>query len=463
MSEVTFALKELSGLGRELEIKAPAAVVDSDYRKDLAKLAKDVSLPGFRKGKVPVNIIEKRYGTALKNETIQRLIGRLYEQYVKDNDLHVLEWLEAKKLEVEEPGAVGYAIQFELIPELNLEDLKQITVQRYHCEIGEEEIGQGLHNMQEHMVSYEPSAPDYAAYSGDKVTFSVTFTDESGEHHTDAKMERILGKVGVDSMTSQWLNLLNGAKVGEQRSGEFIVAGNCYEAGKLAGQRCKIEAKVESILVPHLPELNDEFAKRAGVKDLEELRANVQKELRVEADERALNLMRDEAVEKILEARWQRDPELSIDRRVQERRRVWEERHANSADGATNHEEFPESMVRDYIVKEMRKAILVRVYGEKHPIEVTDDDMQSVHREHFRQMIMYGFEAVMDFYEKTKDNKNYWNSVRQQAAGRKLLNMMVDELSIEEKETSYKELTKLDEQRKEQNAKRDSEVRKYVE
>ncbi len=446
-------------MGRELEVVVPAVVVDSEYRSGLVKLAKDTDLPGFRKGRVPVSIVERRYGAALKNETSQQLINRLCQQYLEQHNLHVLELLDSKRLEVGEQGALGYSIKFELMPEVDLADLRQLSVQRYRCVVSEEDVDRELQTLRERAVSYEVTNADHAAQAGDQISCLVVFKSDDESRQTSGKLSRVLGRDGGDNMVDQWQQLLVGAKLNEQRSGEFMVSTACSEAGELAGSHCRVEVTVDEIKVPHLPELNDDFAKRFQSTTVEALRDKLRGELEKGTANCVRDLLVDATVKKVLDARWHQDPELTIEHRLDSQQHRWESRKTEITDKG----EFPRDKVREYITEELRKAILVSVYGDGHPVEVSEEELQAAYREQLQQMFGSGFQAAVDFYNSTKEDKNYWMGLRRLVVGRKLLDLLTQEVSLEDVDVGYQQLVELEKQRRERELQRTSEVEDYVE
>jgi trigger factor len=272
--QVTETVSE--GLKRELKVVIGSSELDARLNTKLDELKDKVQLKGFRPGKVPVDHIRKVYGRSAFAEVLQETIDETSVKALEGRDERpafrpaisffeeetVLERVMNNKADLE------YTMSFEVLPKIQLAELKTLKVEKPVAEVSAEEIDKALSRLQENYVNYD--AKEGAAEDGDRVTADFVGKIEGepfeGGSATDAHV--VLGR---HMFIPGFEEGLMGVKAGDERNIEATFP-ESYGAKHLAGKAAVFEVKVKEVGAPKLPEMTDDFAKTLGVDTLDKLK-----------------------------------------------------------------------------------------------------------------------------------------------------------------------------------------------
>lgn len=269
-------------LERHMTVTLPLADVDTKVRERLNALRGKVRIDGFRPGKVPFSVIEKRFSEGVRQEVISELIQKTYPLAIAEQKLHPASLPAVDFNEDTAAGEFVFTADFEVFPAIDLAPLAQIEVKRPHADVTDADIDMVLERMRKQKATWHPV--ERAAQDGDKVTIDFTgridgevFSGGSAEGHT-----LILGD---GQMLPEFEEGVRGALVGDTKSFPVTFPQD-YFADQVAGKRAEFEVTVKEIQEPTLPELNDEFANSAGLTGggLEVLRSEIRKNLSREVE-----------------------------------------------------------------------------------------------------------------------------------------------------------------------------------
>ena len=242
----------------------------------IRKLANEVKVPGFRKGKVPRKVLEARIGTdQIKDATIREAVPELFSKAVIDSDLQPLTLPEIEVTSYEEGGALSFDAVVEVRPEIQLPDFASISVERPGAEVTDEEVSEQLSRLRERFATLEPVARpgrrgDYAlidlkGYQHDRQIDAASATD-------------LLYEIGSGRFVPELDQELDGTRQGDIL--KFNATLPPTYPGEFAGKEVSFQVLVKEIRQKNLPELDDEFAKTASEFDtLEELRADLRSKI----------------------------------------------------------------------------------------------------------------------------------------------------------------------------------------
>src|SRR5712692_3072501 len=151
------AVTDLSGCKKSLSIVIPADIAEGEFNRRTKELAKQARLPGFRPGKAPPSIIKQRFQKEIKNEVVHELIEERLDDLIKDRGLVPISKPVVDKLEFELGSPLTLQISFEVWPEVNLTDYRDLTIQvKKSPEITDEEVTKVLEQHREEAASYVP-------------------------------------------------------------------------------------------------------------------------------------------------------------------------------------------------------------------------------------------------------------------------------------------------------------------
>jgi trigger factor len=272
---------ELKNEGLEFQIKVilPSAKIANEVQKELASLSKKVKLDGFRAGKVPSSLIDKKYRPSVLLDVVQHEINHAIQHIVKDYKLKTIGDPKLEDLVNEENKDLEFTLKFELLPNIELPNFKEIVIDLPKLVIKEEEVDQQIEKL-------AGLSKDYSKESTEKLEKDQQATIDAVGYINDEAFEG--GKVtdhklviGSGAFIAGFEDQLIGSKAGEEVEVNVTFPTD-YHMQQLAGQPAKFIVQVKNIHVAQDIVIDDEFAKKFKCKDLEELRANISKRMEAE-------------------------------------------------------------------------------------------------------------------------------------------------------------------------------------
>jgi trigger factor len=283
---------------REIELEIPAENVQKVAEKVARDIARIARIPGFRPGKAPVTLVRRRFADDIQGEVVQSLVPEYLEKALDEKKLVPVTRPEVDQVHFKEGEPLRFRAIFEVLPEFELGDYKNLQVQVDEIEIGDAQVDKTLEEMREHGATYNP-VEGRAAADGDYVLIKLMGTPAGGGDAVQA--DNILCHIGAEETLESFTENLRGALPGQIKRFESRYPDD-FPDPKLAGKTYDYSVDVQSIKEKKLPELNDEFAKEAagapsGVETLEGLR----KKIRENLDAAKQQQQETQAREKILE------------------------------------------------------------------------------------------------------------------------------------------------------------------
>jgi len=276
------SVENTGGLERRMTVQVPAERIDQEVTSRLQSMKSSIRLDGFRPGKVPLQVVENKYGAQVRQEVIEQVINSsLHEALTQENIRPAGEPAIAPK-EASPGEELEFVATFEVFPELDGAINYGSRISRPVAEIGAADIESMLEKLRKQRAT--SSVVDRKAQTGDQVVIDFEGSID-GNPFTGNKGEQVPVVLGSNSMIPGFENQLVGLTAGEEAT-ISITFPEDYPAGEVAGKAAEFRVKLHSVSEMVLPELDDEFARAFGMEDkgLEGLRAevtsNMQRELK---------------------------------------------------------------------------------------------------------------------------------------------------------------------------------------
>ena len=270
----------------KFEVKVEANKFNEALTRAYKKNVKNFNVPGFRKGKVPMNVVKQYYGVGvLLEDAVNFAIDGSYSEVLKENNIIPVDYPKIDVVEVGEGKDFVYTAEVTVYPEVELGEYKGLEVEKKTYEVTEEEVAKKLKEMQEKNARVESKEEGTVENGNIAVIDFKGFVDgeafQGGEGH-DYSLE-IGSKTFIDTFEEQ----LVGAKVNDTVEVNVTFPEN-YGKEELNGKPAKFEVTIKEIKVKELPELDDEFAKETSEFDtIAELKADITTKLEAANAERA--------------------------------------------------------------------------------------------------------------------------------------------------------------------------------
>lgn len=270
--QVTETLAE--GLRREFRIVIPAADLDARLSSRLEELKSRISLRGFRPGKVPVAFLKKTYGKSLMGEIVSQAMNETTQKMLADRALRPasepkLELETALETVVGKGEDLAFRMAVELVPEFEIADLTKIKLERMVCDVDEAEVKATLERLAEDMRSYADKGEGAKAEKGDALTIDFEGTVD-GAPFEGGKGEDVRIVLGQGQLLPGFEEGLIGAKAGETRTLKIRFPDD-YAVARLRGKDADFTVTVHEVRAPQAVTIDDAFAERLGVGNLEKL------------------------------------------------------------------------------------------------------------------------------------------------------------------------------------------------
>jgi len=353
--------EEISATKKRLAIEIPANVVEAEIQKGLQEAQRKAHIPGFRSGKAPMTIIEKRYGKSIESEVLEKIVPDHYMQAVKEADIKPVSRPEMEAaIDFKRNSSLSMTFTVEVRPKIENLQYEGIPVKEVPIEITDSEIDDIIRNVAEEKGTFE--AIDDAVAAGDLVT--VDYTTEDGVETKDAVI-----KVGSGPYPKEFFDALTGKKKGDEFSTEISFPED--SATQFAGKTPKFSMQIKDVKRRNIPAVDDELAKDMGVENLQVLRDRVREDLLSSKTAEADRKKQIGIIEQLLATHTFDAPEVMIEADLQ--KMLGEVRASGKATGTD------EELAREYrprAEKSAKVSILLDIIGEREGIAVTEEEIK---------------------------------------------------------------------------------------
>lgn len=270
------------GLKREFKIVVDAK--DIEFRLDarLEEIRKTANLPGFRPGKVPVSLLRKRYGDALRGEILEQAVTESSSQAISENNLRPALQPAIKITEFEPGGNLEYSMSVEVMPDIVLGDFSEIKLTRLIGEIVDDDIAKMLDRMAASEKSFVPVAKPRKAKQGDALVIDFVGTVDGVEFEGGSAKDHTL-ELGANAFIEGFEDQLVGAKTGDHVTVKVNFP-EAYGNDDLAGKSAVFEVDVTALQEAEQVAVDDAFAQSRGYDDLAALRTMAKERMRRDYD-----------------------------------------------------------------------------------------------------------------------------------------------------------------------------------
>jgi len=280
-------VETLEGLERRVSMTLPAAEIEKQVDTRLKQLARNIKMPGFRPGKVPMKIVAQTYGPQVRSEVLGDAVQKTFTDVVKEANLKVAGYPRIEKKDGADAAALEFSATFEIYPEVKVGELGNVTIDRPQVSVDEAAVQKTIDILRKQRTRFVPV--ERAAKEGDRITVDFEGSID-GQPFQGGKAEDFVFTIGEGRMLAEFDKEVRGMTPGESKTFDLTFPED-YHGKEVAGKRASFKLALKKVEEPQLPELDAEFAKTLGVADGDldkmrsEIRANVERETakRVEA------------------------------------------------------------------------------------------------------------------------------------------------------------------------------------
>ncbi|UCC23897.1 MAG: trigger factor [Gemmatimonadales bacterium] len=365
-SSLTVDVTEGERWRRTLSVKVPAGAVTEERAKIAQKLAGRMKLPGFRSGKIPSSVVEKRFGASLNREVLDQVVGDAYKQALAMRDLKPISEGEIQELNWEPEQDLVFSISFDVEPAIELSRISGFKAQRPKVEVGEEEVDRVVERLREQNGAWAP-AEEGKVEDGELASITVTRLEEGEAAGEPQDYDLIVGEGDAIPDVEEAIRTL---APGEEEV--FTVSfPDDFPNEERRGDQEVLRILVRERKIRELPDADDAFARSVGdFEDLAALTSRIREDLEKEAEQQAENVVRGQLLEFIMEANPFEVPVSMVNRYLDSMlgrpEGVDEEALARAREQLGSEGE-----------KAVRRILIVEHLAEAHGLTATDDDVDA--------------------------------------------------------------------------------------
>ncbi|NBP08263.1 MAG: trigger factor [Gammaproteobacteria bacterium] len=294
------SVSSVSNLERRLEVSLPASRVGAALDQRLREVAQTVRLKGFRPGKAPMTVVRQQFGQQVRTEVFNELLRSSFFEATQQQNLRPAADPRIEQFSEEPEAGIRYVAVVEIFPEITIQPLSGVTLERYAAQVNEDDIEAMLESMRRQAAEFVEA--DKAAVDGDQITIDFEGT-VGGEAFEGGSAQGVKVVLGRGQMLKDFEDGLRGRKAGESPS-LMVSFPDTYPSEKLAGKTAFFDVKVLSVAESRLPEIDDKFCALFGVTEggIEALKTAVRESMQSELDNAIKTRLRNQVLGKVLDA-----------------------------------------------------------------------------------------------------------------------------------------------------------------
>lgn len=370
-------VESISPVKRKLTIQVPPEDVSREEQALLRELRARTTVPGFRKGKAPLEVLRRSYGERVRSDVLERLVGTTFQEAVRQEGLVPVSDPDIELQDFSPEAGIAYTVVVEIRPQVKARGYTGLHLKKEKVVVAETEVEARVDALRKQRATFEPAPEGHALGRGDMAVLDYRGT-VAGEPFEGGQAQDRTVVLGSGTLIPGFEEGLAGAEAGEERAVDVTFPED-YPVAALAGKAARFEIAVKDVKIARLPEIDEEFAKEAaGVATVDELRDRVREVIASERSRRAEDAFRDRVINALLDANPFEVPEtlvrnqqaFSLDRM----RRDLSSRGMDPEALGIGRSEVQE-VHRRAAEHTVRWAFLVRAIAEAEGLTVTDPEV----------------------------------------------------------------------------------------
>lgn len=432
--------ENLSNLERKLTITVGAEEVTDKVEAKLRQIAAKAKMPGFRPGKVPFDIIQKKYRASAHAEMLEDFLRDSYTEAVKQEKLNPagLPKIDFITSKLGEP--LVFTATLEIYPEVKLNSFKEITVEKSIAIVTDFDIDEMLEKMRKtHVTWQEITDGEYRPKAGDQLTIDFTVKTSAENKSDEPKSEKDVKFVlGDGYMWADFEKQLYDVTVGKEKNFTLQMPTSHIEK-ELSGKPANFTVKVHKICQAILPALNDDFALKMHIKEggITKLREEVKGHMERELGTVLQGLFKKAIMDKLLEHNPIEVPKVLVEYELKRRADEWQKRFtkSKSKDSEEKVPEFPRSDFEPHAKQNVSLGLLLSAIVKEQQIKVEPEEISKK----IGDLAATYYEDEDEMINKLLSDQQYLAQIEAVLLEEKVVNYLASQINVTEKSVGYKD------------------------
>lgn len=417
-------------LGRRMTVQVPAEQIDHEVENRLKSLSRSARVAGFRPGKVPMKVVQQRYGRQVHLEVAGDVMSSTLQEALSQQNLRPAGEPKLEPRTVEQGKALEYVAVFDVFPEFEPVSLSGIKLDKPVASISEQDIAAMLDKLRQQRANWEQV--ERAAQKGDQVTVDFTGTIEGAEFPGGSGSGMKL-EIGSNRLIDGFEEKLIGLKAGDEATLDLRFPDD-YHSADVAGKPVQFKVKVNTVDAQVLPEIDDAFAKSLGVDSAAALREEVAKNMGRELEQMITSVVKERAFNELLGRNKIDIPDALLDEEID---RLANESHEQLG-GNKQGVKLPRHLFEDRARRRVSLGLIIGEIIKRNAIQV---DPERVRRtvESLAASYENPDEVVKWYYE----NREAMTSAQSLVLEEQVVEWILSQAQVEEKTYTFDELTEI--------------------
>jgi len=426
------SVETTQGLERRLTISVPAETVDVEVKNRLRQIGKTQKINGFRPGKVPPTVLQKRYGQSVRQEVAGEIMQRHFVDAIVAEKINPASRPSFVAKSNEDGADLEFEATFEIYPEVELKNLDKITVERPTVEVTDKDLDEMFVTLQNQHKTWKENKRK--TKKGDKLTLDFSGRVD-GEDFEGGKAEAFELELGAGRMIPGFEKEITGMKAGEEKTIKVTFPED-YHAENLKGKEAEFDIIVHKTEGPTLPKIDEEFAKLFGVENggVDALREEVKKNMTRELNQAVKAKIKEQVIDGLLSSHEVGLPAALITQEVDVLRQQAMQRFQGQMD-PKNLPELPDEMFTEQAERRVKIGLLL---GEVIKINELKVDETKVNE--LIASAASAYEDPKEVVEYYANNKELMQQMQNVALEEQAVELLVENAKVKNKKSSFKDI-----------------------
>ena len=364
------------GLKREYSVHIPAATVAAKVDKQAVEVAKQVRMPGFRPGKVPLNLVKKMHGAALRNDAVQAAVNESVQQLMADHKLRPAMQPQVDLIgDIDSDEDIAFKVAVEVLPTIEAPQIEGLKLEKLTVEPDESEMETALRRLADQQKSFEAADKEHVAAIGDAVLIDFVGSVD-GVEFDGGKGEGMRIELGSGQLIPGFEDQLVGVKANDERTVKVTFPED-YNVDYLKGRDAEFAVTVNEVQTAAPVEIDEAFAKNLGIDSLEALKDILKDQQRSELGQLTRTHMKRKLLDTLAAAHDFAVPESMVEAEFEQ---IWQQveheaSHEDDAEGAKAKLEDERPEYRRIAERRVRLGLLLSEIGQQGGVNVTQAEM----------------------------------------------------------------------------------------
>ena len=420
-------IKSKKGLRTILSVVVDKKNIQLKMDERLNELQKEVSLKGFRPGKVPPEVIKSQFGKSIYGEVVDKILRETSTKAIDEKKIKVAGQPKIDLKQFGEGKDLNYELQIDCLPSVSLKCLDKFKATRFKVKIEEKIIEEKLKEIANQNKQFEEKKDNEKSNNGDQVTFDYSATVD-GNKFEGSEGKGVQLELGKDLFLKGFDEQLVGVKKDDNKIINATLPAN-HPKKELANKKTKFECKIINVKKPKNTKIDDDFAKLMGAKDIKDLKSLIKKQISSQYSQSLNSITKKEILDQIEKSHQVDLPQNLIDQEISIMTQNLK------SDEKEKHKLSNEKLAKSRI----KLGLLLNEYGVKNDLKVSDEEVRNEIQKQIKGMP--GQEKmVIDYYQK---NPSASQSLKGSLYEEKIIELIKSKINLASKEISTQEAEKI--------------------